>query len=103
MPLRIGFGVPRSVDDPSAQSPPDHRQMRRHAQLAERLGFDSVWVPDHFYFEWPPGAFEPFPEAWTLMTAIGATTTAYRSAAWFWRPPFGTRPCWPGWPPHCSN
>jgi alkanesulfonate monooxygenase SsuD/methylene tetrahydromethanopterin reductase-like flavin-dependent oxidoreductase (luciferase family) len=46
--------------------------------MAERLGFDSVWVPDHFYFEWPPGEFEPFPEAWTLLTAIGATTDSVR-------------------------
>jgi alkanesulfonate monooxygenase SsuD/methylene tetrahydromethanopterin reductase-like flavin-dependent oxidoreductase (luciferase family) len=74
-PLRIGFGVPRGVGDPSAPFvSPDHREMLRYAQMAERLGFDSVWVPDHFYFEWPPRAFEPFPEAWTLMTAIGATT-----------------------------
>jgi alkanesulfonate monooxygenase SsuD/methylene tetrahydromethanopterin reductase-like flavin-dependent oxidoreductase (luciferase family) len=48
--------------------------MLRYAQLAEHLGFDSVWVPDHVFYEWPPGQFEPFPEAWTLMTAIGVTT-----------------------------
>jgi alkanesulfonate monooxygenase SsuD/methylene tetrahydromethanopterin reductase-like flavin-dependent oxidoreductase (luciferase family) len=48
--------------------------MLRYAQRAERLGFDSVWVPDHFYFEWPQGVFEPYPEAWTLLTAIGVTT-----------------------------
>jgi alkanesulfonate monooxygenase SsuD/methylene tetrahydromethanopterin reductase-like flavin-dependent oxidoreductase (luciferase family) len=48
--------------------------MLRYAQMAERMGFDSVWVPDHFFFEWPAGEFQPFPEPWTLMTAIGATT-----------------------------
>ena len=48
--------------------------MLRYAQSAERVGFDSVWVPDHFFFESPPGVFEPYPEAWTLMTAIAATT-----------------------------
>jgi alkanesulfonate monooxygenase SsuD/methylene tetrahydromethanopterin reductase-like flavin-dependent oxidoreductase (luciferase family) len=73
--VRIGFGVPRYIGDhPSAIEQPDHLQMLRYAQRAERLGFDSVWVPDHFYFESPPGAFEPYPEAWTLMTAIGTTT-----------------------------
>lgn len=74
-PFRIGFGLPRYVGDPSDSfSPPDHRQLLHHAQHAERLGFDSVWVPDHFFFEWPPGVFEPYPEAWTLMTAIATTT-----------------------------
>jgi alkanesulfonate monooxygenase SsuD/methylene tetrahydromethanopterin reductase-like flavin-dependent oxidoreductase (luciferase family) len=48
--------------------------MLRYAQRAEALGFDSVWVPDHFFFEGPPGVLIPYPEAWTLMTAIGATT-----------------------------
>jgi len=36
--LRIGFGVPRRVGDPATQvAPPDHRRMRRYAQLAEQL------------------------------------------------------------------
>jgi len=48
--------------------------MLRYAQRAEALGFDSVWVPDHFFFEGPPGVLTPYPEAWTLMTAIAATT-----------------------------
>ena len=73
--MRIGFGVPRYVGDPGrASSALDHRQMVGYAQRAEQVGFDSVWVPDHFYVEWPAGVFEPYPEAWTLMTAIGATT-----------------------------
>jgi FMNH2-dependent dimethyl sulfone monooxygenase len=73
--VRIGFGVPRYVGDPAAAfSPPRHQDMLRYAQRAERLGFDSVWVPDHSYFEWPAGVFEPYPEAWTLLTAIGVTT-----------------------------
>jgi alkanesulfonate monooxygenase SsuD/methylene tetrahydromethanopterin reductase-like flavin-dependent oxidoreductase (luciferase family) len=74
-PRRIGLGVPHRVGDPSAPfSALDHRAMLRYAQLAEQLGFDSVWVPDHFFYAWPPGVFEPYPEAWTLLTAIGATT-----------------------------
>src|SRR5258708_33523938 len=48
--------------------------MLEYAQRAERLGFDSVWVPDHIYFQTLPGVFDPYPEAWTLMTAIGVTT-----------------------------
>jgi alkanesulfonate monooxygenase SsuD/methylene tetrahydromethanopterin reductase-like flavin-dependent oxidoreductase (luciferase family) len=72
---RIGLGVPRRVGDPSlAVSSVDHRSALRLAQMAEQLDFDSVWVPDHFFYEWPPDVFEPYPEAWTLLTAIGVTT-----------------------------
>jgi alkanesulfonate monooxygenase SsuD/methylene tetrahydromethanopterin reductase-like flavin-dependent oxidoreductase (luciferase family) len=72
--LRIGFGVPRAVGDPTHLPQPDHRMMLDYAQRAERDGFDSVWVPDHFFFETRPGVLDPYPEAWTLMTAIGVTT-----------------------------
>jgi len=48
--------------------------MLAHAQHAERVGFDSVWVPDHIYFQTLPGVLEPYPDAWTLMTAMGVTT-----------------------------
>jgi len=72
--LRIGFGVPRGIGDPTRFGPPNHRHMLGYAQRAEALGFDSVWVPDHFFFERRPGVLVPYPEAWTLMTAIGATT-----------------------------
>jgi alkanesulfonate monooxygenase SsuD/methylene tetrahydromethanopterin reductase-like flavin-dependent oxidoreductase (luciferase family) len=74
LPPTIGFGVPRGIGDPARLPQPDHRQMLGYAQRAERVGFDSVWVPDHFYFETRPGVLDPYPDAWTLMTAIGATT-----------------------------
>src|SRR5438876_8012170 len=74
-PLKIGFGVPRGLGDPSKLGRPEHKVGLRYAQRAEELGFDSVWVPDHYFFERPPGTLTPYPEAWTLMTAIGATTS----------------------------
>ena len=80
-PLRIGFGVPRAVGDPTHFPQPDHRMMLDYAQRAERAGFDSVWVPDHFFFETRPGVLDPYPEAWTLMTAIGATTARIQIAS----------------------
>jgi alkanesulfonate monooxygenase SsuD/methylene tetrahydromethanopterin reductase-like flavin-dependent oxidoreductase (luciferase family) len=78
LPLSIGFGVPRGLGDPARLPQPDHRQMLGYAQRAEQAGFDSVWVPDHFYFETRPSVFDPYPDAWTLMTAIGATTARVR-------------------------
>ena len=48
------------------------------SQLAEKLGFDSVWVRDHLLFE-PHGEFESadsdFLEPLTTLSAVGAVTT----------------------------
>jgi alkanesulfonate monooxygenase SsuD/methylene tetrahydromethanopterin reductase-like flavin-dependent oxidoreductase (luciferase family) len=39
----------------------------------EQLGFEAVWLPDHYYFERPSG-LETFPDVWTLLTAIAVKT-----------------------------
>jgi alkanesulfonate monooxygenase SsuD/methylene tetrahydromethanopterin reductase-like flavin-dependent oxidoreductase (luciferase family) len=39
----------------------------------EQLGFESVWLPDHFYFVQGSG-LETYPEVWTLLTAITLKT-----------------------------
>jgi alkanesulfonate monooxygenase SsuD/methylene tetrahydromethanopterin reductase-like flavin-dependent oxidoreductase (luciferase family) len=39
----------------------------------ERIGFDSVWLPDHYYFAQPAGLVT-FPEVFTLLTAIAVKT-----------------------------
>jgi alkanesulfonate monooxygenase SsuD/methylene tetrahydromethanopterin reductase-like flavin-dependent oxidoreductase (luciferase family) len=79
--VRIGFGVPRAVGDPFHLPQPDHHLMLDYAQRADRAGFDSVWVPDHFFFQTRPDVLDPYPEAWTLMTAIGATTERIQIAS----------------------
>ncbi|HEY3083746.1 MAG TPA: LLM class flavin-dependent oxidoreductase [Chloroflexota bacterium] len=68
--MKVGFGIPRKLGEPPAWRQNAHGEMLRLGQKAEALGFDSIWVPDHYFFERPPGAFTPFPEAWTLMTAL---------------------------------
>ena len=51
----------------------------RHAMLAEKLGFESYWLMDHFY-ELPVhgSTDEPFLDAWTLLPAIAAVTERIR-------------------------
>ncbi len=70
------FTQPRAGNEPG-QPQPSHKAMLRDAQAAERLGFDAVWVPDHFYME-RPTRLETFPDCWTLLTAIGMTTERVR-------------------------
>ncbi|MFM9086060.1 MAG: LLM class F420-dependent oxidoreductase [Acidimicrobiia bacterium] len=47
------------------------------AQHAERLGYDSVWVYDHFH-NVPKPAHEAVFECWTTMAAISQRTTRIR-------------------------
>lgn len=77
-PIEFGHQIAaRGGGDPATEPHPSHQVMLRDAQRAEQLGFEAVWVPDHFYFE-RPGRLETFPEAWTLLTAIGVTTERIR-------------------------
>ena len=72
----LEFGVhliSRGDGDPATTPFPSHRAMLDDGVRVEQLGFDSVWVPDHFYFERPAG-IETFPDAWTLLTAIAVKT-----------------------------
>ena len=47
------------------------------AQLAEKLGLDSIWVYDHFH-NVPRPAHEAVFECWTTMAAISQRTTTIR-------------------------
>jgi alkanesulfonate monooxygenase SsuD/methylene tetrahydromethanopterin reductase-like flavin-dependent oxidoreductase (luciferase family) len=62
--------IPRGVGDPRSFGPPSHKAIVRYGQMADELGFDSLWVPDHFFIERPKGTLVPYPEAWTTMTAL---------------------------------
>jgi alkanesulfonate monooxygenase SsuD/methylene tetrahydromethanopterin reductase-like flavin-dependent oxidoreductase (luciferase family) len=39
----------------------------------EQLGYDSIWLPDHYYFERAAG-IETYPDVWTLLTALAVKT-----------------------------
>ena len=47
------------------------------AQLAEKLGYDSIWVYDHFH-NVPRPAHETVFECWTVIAAISQLTTKIR-------------------------
>jgi len=65
------------------------RAILEQAQLADRQGFDSVWLGDHLihYLGEPYVAEGPL-ESFTLMTAIGATTSRIRLAWGMLNPSF---------------
>jgi alkanesulfonate monooxygenase SsuD/methylene tetrahydromethanopterin reductase-like flavin-dependent oxidoreductase (luciferase family) len=76
--LSVGMFIPRGVGDPRRFGPPSHRAIVSHGQRADELGFDSLWVPDHFFIERPKGVLTPYPEAWTTMTALAVGTRRVR-------------------------
>lgn len=73
--MRTGLLLPHFGEHADAQ------KIIKGSQLAESLGFDSVWVRDHLLFE-PHGEFEKpdatFFEALTVLTAVGASTERLR-------------------------
>src|SRR5919112_5611947 len=44
------------------------------ARLAERQGFDSIWVGDHLLYDLPDGSTRGPYESWTTLAAIAAVT-----------------------------
>ncbi|MFQ6095617.1 MAG: LLM class flavin-dependent oxidoreductase [Candidatus Bathyarchaeia archaeon] len=51
--------------------PAPYKQMVEHTALAERLGLDSVWVPDHIVLE---NYKRICPDAWCILSALATCT-----------------------------
>lgn len=48
-------------------------EYREMAQLAEAVGFDSIWLGDHLFYDKPDGLIGPH-ECWSLLAALAAVT-----------------------------
>ena len=71
-PLRVGIQLPeveRVVRWP---------ELRSMAQLAEDVGFDSVWLGDHLLYRLTDGSTRGPWEVWTSLAAIAASTSRIR-------------------------
>ena len=67
-PLKVGVQLPeveRVVRWP---------ELRAMAQMAEQVGFDSLWVGDHLLYRKPTGNAGPW-EAWSTLAALAEATT----------------------------
>jgi F420-dependent oxidoreductase-like protein len=54
-----------------------YEAMTRVAKSAERLGFDSIWLFDHFH-TWPEPTLETVFECWTATAALARDTSKVR-------------------------
>lgn len=51
------------------------RELREMAQLAEQVGFDSLWVPDHLISRFPGEDEKGFWEAFTFLSGLASVTS----------------------------
>lgn len=65
------FGIQTPQEGASVEA------LAAHWRRAEELGFDSVWLDDHFYSVVRPRS-EPQMEAWTLLAALARETRTIR-------------------------
>lgn len=72
--MRIGVILPMSGSDGPGRAPswPD---MRTFAVHAEAIGLHSLWVYDHLLFRSPDEPDEGIHEAWTVLSALAASTS----------------------------
>lgn len=80
--MRFGLALPHydfSLPDGEQAS---FRRVAEHAQRAERLGFDSVWISDHFFYTFGRYGGDDRPlgslEALTTMAGVAAITEHVR-------------------------
>jgi F420-dependent oxidoreductase-like protein len=67
--VRFGLRLPQDVTDPGV--------VREIAHTAERLGYHSLWLYDHFY-HFPSPSNERVLEPWTLMSVLAGATSTIR-------------------------
>jgi probable F420-dependent oxidoreductase len=79
--MRLGLALPH-YDTSLAGEPASWSGVRDAALLAERAGFDSVWVSDHLFLDWSKYGGSPEPrgslECWVTMSALTAATSSVR-------------------------
>ncbi len=72
-PLRVGLFLPLWQDSASGNVP-SWIEILARAQLAEAVGFDSVWLPDHLLIRFPDTEPEGVWEGWSVLAALAAAT-----------------------------
>jgi alkanesulfonate monooxygenase SsuD/methylene tetrahydromethanopterin reductase-like flavin-dependent oxidoreductase (luciferase family) len=72
-PLQVGLMLP-AIEGDLGGATPRWRDIAALAGRAEEVGFDVLWVPDHFLFQWPETGPMGEWECWSLLAALAAAT-----------------------------
>lgn len=72
---RMKLGLVLDIDEGTLQGKsPAFHDLRAMARMAEQVGFDSLWLPDHLIFRFPGQEEYGTWEAFTLLGALAAVT-----------------------------
>jgi len=63
------FGILLIQEEGAYHGIRDFKAIKKIAATCEKLGFDSVWLSDHF-FSYPVPSPRPFFECWTTLSAL---------------------------------
>src|SRR4051812_26347282 len=80
MTVRFGVLVPQGwrLDLTHIKDPVEkYEWMTQYGREAERLGYDSIWLYDHFH-TWPTTQVEATFECWTSTAALARDTSTVR-------------------------
>lgn len=72
-PLKVGLFLPLWEESTSGKVPAWTEVLAR-AQLAEAVGFDSIWLPDHLILRFSDAEPEGVWEGWSVLAALAAAT-----------------------------
>lgn len=72
-PFAIGLFIPH-FEEPWSGRTIGWEGIRAATVTAERIGFDSVWLPDHLLFRFPNVHPQGVWDVWSLMPALAAVT-----------------------------
>ena len=68
-PLKLGLHLPET------ERIAPWRDIAEMCRLAEDVGFDSIWVPDHLLYRFPDKEPEGPWECWSILAAVAAVTS----------------------------
>lgn len=80
-PIKLGLII-SPIEDRDGTSTPGWTEILARAKMAEQVGFDSIWISDHLIHRFPGTPDYGIWEAWSLVSALAATTSRVQIGTW---------------------
>jgi alkanesulfonate monooxygenase SsuD/methylene tetrahydromethanopterin reductase-like flavin-dependent oxidoreductase (luciferase family) len=80
-PIKLGL-ILTPIEDRGGSTTPGWKEIAERAKAAEEVGFDSIWISDHLIHRFPGIPDYGIWEAWSLVSALAATTSRVQIGTW---------------------
>jgi alkanesulfonate monooxygenase SsuD/methylene tetrahydromethanopterin reductase-like flavin-dependent oxidoreductase (luciferase family) len=80
-PIKLGLII-SPIEDRGGTTTPGWKEVLERAKMAEEVGFDSIWISDHLIHRFPGVPDYGIWEAWSLVSALAATTSRVQIGTW---------------------